>query len=321
MSGLNLLRTAVLTAAAGLLAGCGAPQLPVAPSVGQAAVRQPAGGGYLYVSTGGPAIYEFVYPSGVQVADITLGGRTFGACSDTNGNVFVTDQSGNVSGTIYEFANGGSKPSSTLTEAENAEDCSFDATTGNLAVVNASSGNYQNGSVAIYAGAQGTPVLRGAPMYFAEVHSCAYDDAGDLFIAGPAYRSGSPLALAELVKGASSFQQISLNQQVGSMGADYGVQWSGKELAVTELPQRGRGSAVIYRVAISGAVGSVNGSTTLETHSKKNSLQSAWTWIVGGSVLAPSRAGIEIWSYPKGGKRKALIIARGSFAQAVSLRR
>jgi hypothetical protein len=77
-------------------------------------------------------------------------------CSDKNGNVYIGDFD---TWTIYEYAHGGTTPIKTLdNNLSDATGCSVDPTTGNLAVVNYSSGiGNKNGNVAIYTNATGEP--------------------------------------------------------------------------------------------------------------------------------------------------------------------
>ena len=75
-----------------------------------------------------------------------------GECSDSHGDVFITDAFGS---NIQEFAHGGTTPIANLSDVgEEASGCAVDSVTGNLAVT-----NYYPGNVAIYKNAEGTPTF------------------------------------------------------------------------------------------------------------------------------------------------------------------
>ena len=303
-----------------VLAACGSPQSAssgLVPATAQD--RASSGASYLYISTEMPTIGLYSYPAGHKIADIPVSGQTFGVCG-ASGNVFITAVSGkHDSGRIFEFAAGSQTPTQTLKETEAAVDCSYNGGTGDLAVVNRSGSQYSNGSLSVFANAQGTPKLYSVPAYFAAVSGCAYDNAGDLFVGGAArYGSSNAFILAELAQGSSSFTQITLNKQITGTGSTYSVQWDGSQLAVTDRTSRGQGPTMVYRIAISGSTGIVQGSTKLKTHSNKNFISSPYTWIDGHGVLAPSKAGVSMWPFPKGGKGKAILKSGGAFAEVVT---
>lgn len=323
MPGSRFIRALYCTAIV-LLVGCSTAQIvgPAYDMAGTVKHRQSgtSGGPYLYVASQSGAIYLFEYPSGHQLAEFYVDGRAFGDCRDADGNVFITAQKEDAgSGLIYEFAGGGSSRLKLLTETEPVMDCSYDTATGNLAAANSATTRASAGSVAVYAGAQGSPTLYPAPPYFSAIESVAYDDAGNLFVGGAGKnRSGAPFTLAELPVGTSTFTQISLNHQFGTKYASYNIQWNDGGLAVTDFPGKRKGPDEIYRVSLSGSIGTIVGSTRLKEHGLKSLFHSAWTWIEGNSVLAPTRGGIGIWPYPRGGKAKAFIDGGGAFAEVVT---
>ncbi len=159
--------------AAALLAGCGGSQPPIgAPSAmpQSRAIAQRAGRGgswmlpeakgedLLYAGNKISRVNVFSYPAGKLVG--TLSESAYSFCSDKNGNIFVVQPLGSQS-EILEYAHGGAEPIQTLYDANAvAVACSVDPTTGNLAVINFSTNGLQGpGNVAIYQGAQGTPLL------------------------------------------------------------------------------------------------------------------------------------------------------------------
>ncbi len=117
--------------------------------------------GLLYISDGSTYdVYVYAYPGGKLVGTLTGFTEPAGECVDKVGDVFITSQTFSGTGTIYEYAHGGTQPIQTLNDAAgNPRGCSVDRTTGNLAVSNFASLS-GGGSVSIYTNAQGTPTGR-----------------------------------------------------------------------------------------------------------------------------------------------------------------
>jgi hypothetical protein len=300
-----------------LLAGC-AP-LPLSLSQGNAAsnarvrTQKASPGGALIYTAPDFTTYEvniFTYPAGKLVTDFKPPGAPGGLCSDTRGNVFMTDfETGSVDvGNVYEYAHGATSPSATL-EDDNyyPTGCSVDPKTGDLAVANEY--NYENkesggpGNLAIYTDAQGNPTYYDSPCGMNYPYGAAYDGQGNLFILGNPY---TDYVLCELPQGSSTFTTITLS----GVPEAHALQWDGKYMAFLAGPQgQAKGSdPKVYRVTFSGSAGTVVGTTTF-----KDLLSRAGDGfaIEGKSVLMP--AGREkswrlgVWSYPAGGDATKLI--------------
>lgn len=130
--------------AAAMLAACGGSQPPIgAPgAMPQTSARKAAGsyGALLYIASGSyDTVDMYTFPAGKYVGKITLPGvdNAYGMCSDSSGNVFVTTIPPQPApGSIYEYSYGATTPVATLADDDLPYGCSWDPTTGNLAVAN-----------------------------------------------------------------------------------------------------------------------------------------------------------------------------------------
>jgi|HubBroStandDraft_2_1064218.scaffolds.fasta_scaffold04397_4 hypothetical protein len=290
--------------AVALLAGCGGSQLPTGapgamPQTSALAMHADRGKSWmlpeaksedlLYVSNL-QNVKVYSYPAGKHVGTLRGFYRSLGECVDNSaGDVFIANQD-----TIVEYKHGGNKRIQTLTMSRyEAVDCSIDPTTGNLAVTwnaSASSENY----VAIYKHATGSPTLYGLNGDL--VFYCGYDNNGNLFADGQVGYGSQEALFFELPHGSTKLQNLTLNQSFEHVGA---VQWDGKYVAIgDDVAQK------IYRFAISGSTGTLEGTTSIDGLS----ISYQW-WIMGPRVLVPNTAFISYksvgevlyYEYPKGG--------------------
>lgn len=322
MIGLISLQHALLiTAAAALLAGCAGSATPLMTLAEADAMVAPPGVGaarlsvarrsltvgkswmapdakkkdLLYVSDlgdGSVTVYE--YPSAKQVGTLTGFEDPTGECSDKAGDVFITDFEASK---ILEYAHGGTTPIQTLSDpGQWPSGCSFDPTTGNLAVANDETPSAGEGNLAIYKHASGTPTTyTNSNMYY--YFFCAYDNRGNLYVDG--FNSQYVTQLAGLAKGSGNLTSITLNE---SITYPVGIQWDGKYVAIGA----GSGVETIYQFKISGTTGTVEGSTDLS--GATNVIQ---FWIAkpkpkhsqGTRVIAPdyTAGDVAYYAYPAGG--------------------
>jgi len=106
------------------------------------------------------------------------------------------------------YAHGGASPIATLSDSGyDPYACSFDPSTGNLAVANYSTylGGSSPGNVAVY------PSARGDPTDYTDdelwrYFNCGYDNKGDLFLDGLDDTQHS--VFAELPKGSGTFEPV-----------------------------------------------------------------------------------------------------------------
>jgi hypothetical protein len=250
-------------------------------------------GALIYAVDGCGGTCVVSYPAGNLVGSLTTSGSAI--CSDSSGNVFIPENS-----TVTEYAHGATSPTATLSlPGYSADGCSVDPQSNNLAVVFGSS----EGNVAIFANEQGIPAV-----YSSGIDSlyCGYDGKGNLFVDG--YKEPYN-GLAELPKGSATFTVLSITDLPGTPGQ---VQWDGKYITYQD---RSPQNTTISRLAISGSVASIVGTTTFSGIRHRSSQ----SWLYGSNVLIPyyvrgKRANIiGIWSYPKGGKVKQAIRRFGSY--------
>ena len=285
ISGLVALTTTVIFA----FTGCGGAgttsAVPLSATTQSRAHQASSSGGDLVYATGGcGGVCVVSYLGGKLVDSISVSGEVGGDCSDSTGNVFVTNKT-----QVFEYAHGGTSPIATLTvPGDDAAACSIDPGTGNLAVVFSGSG----ANVAIFPDATGTPTT-----YESHIVSyyCGYDSAGNLFVSG---LNGHLAGLSELPVGESTFSVLSINGSFDGFGQ---VQWDGKYVTVEG---RNTGAIEVSRLQISGSTATVVGETRF-----KGKLRNAFqSWIYGNRILIPYSSGgqkvnkISAWAYPKGGK-------------------
>ena len=112
----------------------------------------------LYVSNpGNNTVTVYAYQSRKLVGTLNGFSDPAGLCADAAGDVWITNEGGS---NVIEYAHGGTQPIKTLNDGSKQPlACSVDATTGNLAVLNAD-------DVAVYQRASGSPKLyRGGGVY------------------------------------------------------------------------------------------------------------------------------------------------------------
>ena len=235
----------------------------------------------------------FTYPSLKQVATISGRGEVYGLCANRNGDVFAGSD-----GVIYEYQHGGTTPIATLNDGKRfAWACSVDPSTGNLAVISTASPSRENGDVAIYASARGTP-KKYNNRQFLDYFGCGFDASGDLYVMGFGKNPSHPSLFAELPKGGHSLQIIALSHTPIGQGD---VQWDGSYVAVSS-PNEGK----IFQFQIKGNHGKEVGATNLDaTDIDQFSFPGTSGRANGqaGEVIGASfgNGSVMVWNYPAGG--------------------
>jgi hypothetical protein len=295
-----------------LLVGCGEPNqagaLQMLPSSAARLradaprswmAREAASEDLLYASDDSGRVLVFSYPAGKLVGTLTGFDGPTGLCSDSKGDVFVTDTGVEE---IVEYAHGAKKPRETLTEVGYFPNgCAVDPSTGDLAVANyAKSPTIGPGSIAIYKGAKGTPANYTDPA-FGEYFFCGYDDKHNLYADG--VNVGTTASeFAELPNHAKSLRDIKLKQRIGYPGA---VQWDGNQIALEDTS-----TDTVYRIKVSGSTGTVVGTTRFKDSRSDLIVQFS---IQGHTLVVPFGArervarSIGFWSYPAGGAPSKVI--------------
>lgn len=268
-----------------ILAGCAQQSSPVVPpngvtpaTVERGSWMSPAAkhSDLLYVSD----IYEsavlaFSYPAGTLVGTISGISEAQGECTSpkSHGNWWVVATGTN---TLYEYAHGGTTPLATINVSYGQPAaCAVNPKSGSVAVTLVSTDDvviYQNGS------GGGTKYPSPISPFF-----CAYDAHGNLWVDG-----SGPVSLVELPKDGNTFEQISLNQTIVFPG---NVLWHDKLIDVGDQE-----TATLYRFAISGSSGSLQGSTAIDGGG------AGGFWIQMHTVIAPESGNVGFWKYPAGGE-------------------
>ena len=242
-------------------------------------------GDLLYVSDGLNAVRVLSYPQGTVVGTLTGVARPEGQCSDSDGNVFISDRR---TGELFEYAHGGTSPINMLNAQGWALNCSFDPATENLAVP-------VGDAIEVFHDEQGSPTIY-TDSDFARFNWCAYDNKSNLLCDGTGSESPS---FVELKAGSSTFTNITLSENVDYLGD---IQWDGSYFAIDDFGKQARR---INRVEVSGSTGMIVGSTDLSGAR----IEGYESWIQDGTVVVPVYLGrpaedddIYFWSYPSGGK-------------------
>jgi hypothetical protein len=293
-----------------VFSGCGGSATPSSPA-GVLPDSKPhqssSGQDLLYVTNEPGTVTFYSWPGGIYQG--TLNGSftdPTGLCSDSAGNVFVTDF---VAQHIYEYAHGAKKRFKELKEPRGWLDpgsCSVDPTTGNLAMT------FNHAGVAVYPKAAGTPTTY-QNASFDNYAFCAYDNAGNLFVdgngAGPSY----PFEFAELPAGGNTLQSGTLDQSIGWPG---GVQWDGQYLTVGDYAH-----AVVYRFSMQGANGTKVGWTPLV-----GAYHPQQYVIWGAQLVAPSQgyyssrpSQLLIYGYPNYSNIRQAITKKIDYPNAVTI--
>jgi hypothetical protein len=294
-----------ISAAAALLAGCRGPEPPIgAQSLNGIAAQPPsvsstdgvnakptsASGDLLYVTNRLGTVDVFSYPDGALLQTLTGFEDPVGECSDSSGNVYITNSEGQ--GVMDEYAHGATSPKTVFTGADTGHGCSVDPTTGHVAA--ASGGDY----VAVWESDPNSPTLYrniGEGMAF-----CGFDDRGNLFVDSG---SDGDVVLYELLAGHSSFVELTVKGVI--IGASGQVQWDGKHLTIQDARKPG----TIYRFKISGKKAIWVGSTRFSGIEKSLGA----SWIQGKTVIVPfaARGGgpqqMGYWKYPGGGNATTVL--------------
>jgi hypothetical protein len=257
----------------------------------------------LYVSDGDSgAVRVYNYNTGDQVGLLTGFDAPYGQCVDKAGDVYLTTSSGST-GSIVEYAHGGTRPIKTLKTDEDPVGCAIDPKTGDLAVVNDLTGGVAD--VQIWKDASGTPKDYSNGQSCHEMWPPGYDDKGNLFV-----ETGNPESACELLAGDKSLTAVSFHHEIGFPG---GVMWDGKHLTFADQAYKGGRTTAIYRVKETPAGLIVMGKTRLFDKGcgtaigqpfivgKKNTPvnDQLGTVVIGGN-LACYHMTVDYWRYPAG---------------------
>jgi hypothetical protein len=189
----------------------------------------------LYITDSGSATVKvYTYPGLTYTGELTGFIQPLFDCADNSGNVWISDYG--PSGTLYEYAHGGTTPINQITHLSYPYACAVNRQNGDLAVaVNIETDSTHLGEIAIYHNGAGRPTTH-SDHNFTLNSGLAYDNSGNLFIDG--FAAGDVFHYAELPAGSSTFTDITLSTTPDAPGA---VVWDGQYVDVAD------DSNVIYR--------------------------------------------------------------------------
>lgn len=292
-----------MCAAAALVTACSGTQEQVpgvkfAPQAVQERAWMRAGaksGDLLYVSNpGNNTVTVYAYQSRKLVGMLSAFANPAGLCSDSAGDVWVANEGGND---VIEYAHGGTQPIKTLQDgSEQPLACSVDATTGNLAILNAD-------DVAVYPNASGSPKrYKGGGVY--GDYALGYGGHGDLLVDGGTYDTKNLIAFAQLPLATKHLTQLVLSKTLVWTPPTF-VQWDGQFWVV------GLETLDWFKVARNHGI--FEGYSTL---SPSSPMAQFWIASVGGTtrrgnqivVTEDNPYKVEFFQYPAGGQPFASII-------------
>jgi hypothetical protein len=250
--------------------------------------RSATKGSLLYITDAGTnTVVVYSYPKLKVVGTLTGFTNPQGDCVDKNNDVWIVNTEASQ---ILEFAHGGTQPLKTLTDpGQYPVGCSFDSTTGNLAVSNFYSTSGPPGSISVFADASGSPAVY-TPPSFAVIYYLGYDRKGRLYFDG--INGGSSFLFASF--DGKTFRSITLGHAIGGPGT---VQAVGDDVVVGDQTN---GANVAYRFKIGGSMGKLIHATPLTgAHDivQFNILDDA----LAGGDFNPSGSTADRFNYPSGG--------------------
>ncbi len=288
-------------------------------------LKKDVNGRQLWISDPGTNdVYIYNLPSLTLVATLTGFDQPQGMCSDSSGDVWVTN-TGYYSGNhvIYEYSHD-AVLMKTLTDSTGLPvGCAWDKTTGNLAVTNIfdDGPSQPPGEIVVYPSGSGTPKTYQDPdssvyAYF----SAGYDPRGNLYfdVAPYAY---TPAYVDKIPAGGHSVHRIAI-----SGGTIYGpgaVQWIGGrpgDLMVEDDDCSGSDSPItscVDYVTLSHSAGTISSTYTLNNSQDVAACSVSQVVRSGGKMYAgdfefsgssgfgctsgSEATTIDSWSYPSGG--------------------
>jgi hypothetical protein len=256
----------------------------------------------LFVSDAGTDdVYMYALPTLELVGTITGFVQPQGECSDTKGDVWITDTNAQ---TTYEVSHEG-RLENTLSDSDGYPiGCAWNPKNGDVAVMNLFNLDGAQGGVLVYPSGSKSPAEYTNPKQY-YYNFGGYDSSGNLFFDG---REGGVFVLSKLAAGAKSATSIKVTG--GTIYYPGMVQWaSSSELLVGDQECGDVNASCVYQLTVSGSSATIVGTTTLETSAGGpvcDMVQGVEAnGVIDGSDFefcgyTPSTT--EIWPYPAGGK-------------------
>ncbi len=223
-------------------------------------------------------VYVYSYPGGSLVGTLTGFENILGACSDSEGDVWITNSYSPSTGNGYllEYAHGGTSPVATLQDSSSPRDCSWDPTTGNLAVAD------YYGNIALYPHASGSPTYISTPG-ISNINYIGYDGFGNAYFDG--YKRDKNKSWIP----AGSSTSMNFKAQKWPSGC---IGWDGTYVTAFS------GKAILQYRFNNGRAGKPAGTVKL------NGVDAAgcFTFATSSVVVTQEAAGkVELFHYPQGG--------------------
>jgi hypothetical protein len=245
-------------------------------------------------------VYLYKLPGLDVVGRLTGFDQPQGECSDTKGDVWVTDANGQ---TIYELSHQGKLEARLSDTSGYPVGCAWDASTGNLAVMNLFGLNSTAGAVLIYPDASKSPTsYANAAQYYYDFGS--YNTQGDLFFDGR--NANGSFMLSELPKGASSAKTISVTG--GTIYFPGLVQWGATYLNVGDQDCGNLYSSCVYWLTVGAKSAAIEGKASLESSSGEQICDLAQGVILKNAIYGSDNdfcgygaSATYAWPYPGGG--------------------
>jgi hypothetical protein len=267
------------------------------------AKRSAAGSSVLFVSDPGTGdVYMYSLPSLESIGTITGFYQPQGECSDSKGNVWVTDSN---SRTIYELSHHGRLENEITDNTGYPVACAWDKSTGNLAVMNLFGLTSESGEVLVYPHGSGEPTAyQNSNQYFYNFGD--YDSAGNLFFDGR--DANGAFMLSELPTGAGSASSVKVTG--GTIYFPGMVQWNAakKQLIVGDQSCGNVYQSCVYSLKVTKSSATIAGETQLQD-SGGNPICDLVQGVQFGKRLAGSDDDFcsnapgttYVWRYPAGG--------------------
>jgi hypothetical protein len=238
----------------------------------------------------------FDWPNPTEpVATLTGFREPQGLCNDGK-NVYISDFTASA---VVEYAAGATTPLRTIHDGVAFPvACSYDPTTGNLAVANFLSKSYGPGSIVVYTKGKGKP-QRIIPGHIYSPFSIQYDGSGNLFITGQPTQQTSDITLfAELPAGS---KHVKVCGPFSSTGAG-GLGWDGTYIALGVANQS---RLSVYRM---------KGCDATESTPLDGASDIAQFYIDGNSLVSADAGNRDLatYAYPGGGSPSSTL---GGFSE------
>lgn len=258
----------------------------------------------LFVSDSGSAdVYIYSLPALKLVGTITGFSQPQGECSDSKGNVWVTDTNAQ---TIYELDHHGRLENELSDTTGYPVGCAIDPSSGTLAVTNLFGTGSASGNVLMYSGGSqsGGPFQNASQFLY---NFASYDGSGNLFFDGR--DAGGNFMLSELPKGALKARTVKVSG--GTIYFPGMVQWisTKHDLIVGDQSCDNAYQSCLYSVAISKSGGAIiKGKIELQNPSGGHVCDLVQGVKNGNDIdgsdfnfCGSGSSATEIWPYPGGG--------------------